>query len=149
MVLQEIIAHLLGEKSLSNICDEKKRQVAKDLLNACSPTQICHLNSADLHQFGTYGNSYYVEELLGDFQMIKTEIQNKVSLKVVRSDKILVVINYKEEISGEDLNQLFAPIKSNFREIMWSYVYDENLTDKNLRLDLIVIEKQTPDRVVD
>lgn len=147
IVGKQMIAGILGEQDYNAIADEKLRVVANDLYLHCTLINFIDFDFYDLADFAADNLPSYFDVFEGNLKTIIEQISTKnlVELNDTKC-KVLLLVNStaEHELTVDELDQIFNQIRKTFGndnvDITWSYTFRNNLTPKNLRLDVLVIE---------
>lgn len=147
IVGKQMIAGILGEQNFNTIKNEKLRVVANDLYLHCTLINFIDFDFYDLADFAADNLPSYFDVFEGNLKTIIEQISTKnlVELNDTKC-KVLLLINstMEHELTVDELDQIFNQIRKTFGndnvDITWSYMFNDNLLKKNLRLDVLVIE---------
>lgn len=139
--LKDVVARVLNEQNFDAIDDEALKVVAKDLFTHCTTAAFVQLDSDDLETFATEPNPFFIKIFQGKLSTIKKELAAQIpSYSDGEKYQALVAINYHEELTADELEQLLTIVRNGNDniDIWWSYAYDERLSKKEFRVDLFV-----------
>lgn len=139
--LNDVVARVLNEQNFDAIDDETLKVVANDLFTHCTTAAFVQLDSDDLETFATEPKSFFIKIFQGKLQIIKKELAEQIpSYSDGEKYQVLVAINYHEELTADELEQLLTIVRNGNDDIAiwWSYAYDKRLPKKEFRVDLLV-----------
>ncbi len=139
--LKDVVARVLNVQSFDAIDDEALKVVAKDLFTHCTTAAFVQLDSDDLETFATEPKSFFIKIFKGNLSTIKKELATQIpSYSDGKKYQALVAINYHEELTADELEQLMTIVRNGNDDIAiwWSYAYDKHLPKKEFRVDLLV-----------
>ena len=139
--LKDVVARVLNVQSFDAIDDETLKDVAKDLFTHCTTAAFVQLDSVDLETFATEPKPFFIKIFKGKLQTIKKELATQIpSYSDGEKYQALVAINYHEELTADELEQLLTIVRNGNEDIdiWWSYAYDKRLSKKEFRVDLFV-----------
>lgn len=139
--LKDIAARVLNVQSFDAIDDEALKVVANDLFTHCTTAAFVQLDSDDLETFATEPKPFFIKIFKGKLPTIKKELAEQIpSYFDGKKYQALVAINYHEELTADELEQLLTIVRNGNDDIdiWWSYTYDKRLPKKEFRVDLLV-----------
>ena len=139
--LKDVVARVLNVKSFDAIDDEALKVVANDLFTHCTTAAFVQLDSDDLETFATDPKPFFIKIFKGNLSTIKKELAAQIpSYSDGKKYQALVTINYHEELTADELEQLLTIVRNGNDDIdiWWSYAYDKRLPKKEFRVDLLV-----------
>ena len=139
--LKDVVARVLNEQSFDAIDDETLIVVANDLFTHCTTAAFVQLDSDDLEKFATDPKPFFIKIFKGKLPTIKKELAAQIpSYSDGKKYQALVAINYHEELTADELEQLLTIVRNGNDDIdiWWSYAYDKRLPKKEFRVDLLV-----------
>lgn len=139
--LKDVVARVLNVQSFDAIDDEALKVVANDLFTHCTTAAFVQLDSDDLETFATEPKPFFIKIFKGKLPTIKKEFAEQIpSYSDGKKYQALVAINYHEELTADELEQLITIVRNGNDDIdiWWSYAYDERLPEKEFRVDLFV-----------
>ena len=139
--LKDVVARVLNVQSFDAIDDETLKVVANDLFTHCTTAAFVQLDSDDLEIFATDQKPFFIKIFKGTLPTIKKELSAQIpSYSDGEKYQALVAINYHEELTADELEQLLTIVRNgnNDMDIWWSYAYDKRLPKKAFRVDLLV-----------
>ena len=139
--LKDVVARVLNVQSFDTIDDEALKVVANDLFTHCTTAAFVQLDSDDLETFATEPKSFFIKIFKGKLPTIKKELAEQIpSYSDGEKYQALVAINYHEELTADELEQLLTIVRNGNDDIdiWWSYAYDKRLPKKEFRVDLFV-----------
>ena len=139
--LKDVVARVLNVQSFDAIDDEMLKVVANDLFTHCTTAAFVQLDSDDLETFATDTKPFFIKIFKGKLPTIKKELAAQIpSYSDGEKYQALVAINYHEELTADELEQLLTIVRNGNDDIdiWWSYAYDEHLPKKEFRVDLLV-----------
>ena len=142
--LKDVVARVLNEQNFDAIDDEALKVVAKDLFTHCTTAAFVQLDSDDLETFATEPNPFFIKIFQGKLSTIKKELAAQIpSYSDGEKYQVLVAINFHEELTADELEQLITIVRNGNDDIdiWWSYAYDERLPKKEFRVDLLERKK--------
>lgn len=147
IVGKQMIAGILGEQNFNTIKNEKLRVVANVLYLHCTLINFIDFDFYDLADFAADNLPSYFDVYEGNLKTILEQISTKISTELNGTKcKVLLLVtsNAEHELTVDELDQIFNQIRKTFGndnvDITWSYMFNDNLLKKNLRLDVLVIE---------
>ena len=138
--LKDVVARVLNVQSFDAIDDETLKVIANDLFTHCTTAAFVQLGD-DLETFTTEPKPFFIKIFKGKLSTIKNELAAQIPLYTDgKKYQALVVINYHEELTADELEQLLSIIRNGNDDIdiWWSYAYDKRLSKKEFRVDLLV-----------
>jgi cell division GTPase FtsZ len=142
--LKDVVARVLNVQSFDAIDDETLKVVANDLFSHCTTAAFVQLDSDDLEIFASDPKPFFIKIFKGTLPTIKKELAAQIpSYSEGKKYQALIAINYHEELTADELEQLLSIIRNGNDDIAiwWSYTYDEHLSKKVFRVDLLVKKK--------
>ncbi|MBQ3677343.1 MAG: hypothetical protein II926_08290 [Bacteroidales bacterium] len=139
--LKDVVARVLNVQSFDAIDDETLKVIANDLFTHCTTAAFVQLDSDDLETFATDPKSFFIKIFRGKLPTIKKELAEQIpSYSDGEKYQALVAINYREELTADELEQLLTIVRNGNDDIdiWWSYAYDKRLSKKEFRVDLLV-----------
>ena len=139
--LKDVVARVLNVQSFDAIDDETLKVVANDLLTHCTTAAFVQLDSDDFETFATDPKPFFIKIFQGKLPTIKKELAAQIpSYSDGAKYQALVAINYHEELTADELEQLLTIVRNGNDDIdiWWSYAYDKRLPKKAFRVDLLV-----------
>ena len=139
--LKDVVARVLNVQSFDAIDDETLKVVANDLFTHCTTAAFVQLDSDDLETFATDPKPFFIKIFKGNPSTIKKELAAQIpSYSDGKKYQALVTINYHEELTADELEQLLTIVRNGNDDIdiWWSYAYDKRLPRKEFRVDLLV-----------
>ncbi|MBP5722236.1 MAG: hypothetical protein J6X18_01440 [Bacteroidales bacterium] len=139
--LKDVVARVLNVQSFDAIDDETLKVVANDLFTHCTTAAFVQLDSDDLETFATEPKPFLIKIFKGKLPTIKKELAEQIpSYSDGEKYQALVAINYHEELTADELEQLMTIVRNGNDDIAiwWSYAYDKRLPKKEIRVDLFV-----------
>ena len=139
--LKDVVARVLNVKSFDAIDDEALKVVANDLFTHCTTAAFVQLNSDELETFAIDPKPFFIKFFKGKLPTIKKELAAQIpSYSDGKKYQALVAINYHEELTADELEQLLAIVRNGNDDIdiWWSYAYDKRLPKKEFRVDLLM-----------
>ena len=139
--LKDVVARVLNVQSFDAIDDEALKVVANDLFTHCTTAAFVQLDSDDLETFATEPKPFFIKIFKGKLPTIKKELATQIpSCSDGEKYQALVAINYHEELTADELEQLLTIVRNGNDDIdiWWSYAYDKHLPKKEFRVDLLV-----------
>ena len=139
--LKDVVARVLNVQSFDAIDDETLKVVANDLFTHCTSAAFVQLDSDDLETFATEPKPFFIKIFKGKLPTIKKELAEQIpSYSDGKKYQALVAINYHEELTADELEQLLTIVRNGNDDIdiWWSYAYDKRLPKKEFRVDLFV-----------
>ncbi|MBP5584463.1 MAG: hypothetical protein J6X43_11045 [Bacteroidales bacterium] len=139
--LKDVVARVLNVQSFDAIDDEALKVVANDLFTHCTTAAFVQLDSDDWETFATEPKSFFIKIFKGKLPTIKKELAEQIpSYSDGKKYQALVAINYHEELTADELEQLLTIVRNGNDDIdiWWSYAYDKRLPRKEFRVDLLV-----------
>lgn len=139
--LKDVVARVLNVQSFDAIDDETLKVVANDLFTHCTTAAFVQLDSDDLETFATDPKPFFIKIFKGNLSTIKKELAAQIpSYSDGKKYQALVTINYHEELTADELEQLLTIVRNGNDDIdiWWSYAYDKRLPRKEFRVDLLV-----------
>ena len=139
--LKDVVARVLNVQSFDAIDDETLKVVANDLLTHCTTAAFVQLDSDDLETFATDPKPFFIKIFKGKLPTVKKELAAQIpSYSDGAKYQALVAINYHEELTADELEQLLTIVRNGNDDIAiwWSYAYDKRLSKKEFRVDLLV-----------
>lgn len=139
--LKDVVARVLNVQNFDAIDDEALKVVANDLFTHCTTAAFVQLDSDDLGTFATEPKSFFIKIFKGKLPTIKKELAaQRPSYSDGKKYQALVAINYHEELTADELEQLLTIVRNGNDDIdiWWSYAYDKRLPKKEFRVDLLV-----------
>lgn len=142
--LKDVVARVLNVQSFDAIDDETLKVIANDLFTHCTTAAFVQLDSDDLGTFATDPKSFFIKIFKGKLPTIKKELAEQIpSYSDGEKYQVLVAINFHEELTADELEQLLTIVRNGNDDIdiWWSYTYDKRLSMKEFRVDLLVKKK--------
>ena len=142
--LKDVVARVLNVQSFDAIDDETMKVIANDLFTHCTTAAFVQLDSDDLKTFATDPKPFFIKIFMGKLPTIKKELAAQIpSYSDGAKNQALVAINYHEELTADELEQLLTIVRNGNDDIdiWWSYAYDKRLPKKEFRVDLLVKKK--------
>jgi cell division GTPase FtsZ len=139
--LKDVVARVLNEQSFDAIDDETLKVVANDLFTHCTTAAFVQLDSDDLETFATAPKPFLIKIFKGKLPTLKKELAAQIpSYSNGKKHQALVAINYHEELTADELEQLLTIVRNGNEDIdiWWCYAYDKRLPKKEFRVDLLV-----------
>lgn len=139
--LKDVVARVLNVQNFDAIDDEALKVGAKDLFTHCTTAAFVQLDSDDLETFATEPKPFFIKIFKGKLPIIKKELAEQISsYSDGEKYQALVAINYHEELTADELEQLMTIVRNGNDDIdiWWSYAYDKRLPKKEFRVDLFV-----------
>ena len=139
--LKDVVVRVLNVQSFDAIDDETLKVVANDLFTHCTTAAFVQLDSDDLETFATEPKPFFIKIFKGKLQTIKKELATQIpSYSDGKKYQALVAINYHEELTADELEQLMTIVRNGNDDIAiwWSDAYDKRLPKKEFRVDLLV-----------
>lgn len=139
--LKDVVARVLNEQNFDAIDDETLKVVANDLFTHCTTAAFVQLDSDDLETFATDPKPFFIKIFKGNLSTIKKELAAQIpSYSDGKKYQALVAINFHEELTADELEQLLTIVRNGNDDIdiWWSYAYDKRLPKKEFRVDLFV-----------
>lgn len=138
--LKDIVARVLNVQSFDAIDDEALKVVENDLFTYCTTAAFVQLDSDDLETFATEPKPFFIKIFKGKLPTIKKELAAQIpSYSDGKKYQALVAINFHEELTADELEQLLTIVRNGNDDIdiWWSYAYDKRLPKKEFRVDLL------------
>ena len=142
--LKDVVARVLNVQSFDAIDDETLKIVANDLFTHCTTAAFVQLDSDDLETFATNPKPFFIKIFRGKLPTIKKKLAEQIpSYSDGKKYQALVAINFHEELTADELEQLLTIVRNGNDDIdiWWSYAYDERLSKKEFRVDLLERKK--------
>lgn len=139
--LKDVVARVLNVQNFDAIDDEALEVVANDLFTHCTTAAFVQLDNDDLETFATEPKPFFIKIFKGKLPIIKKELAEQIpSYSDGKKYQALVAINYHEELTADELEQLLTIVRNGNDDIdiWWSYAYDKCLPKKEFRVDLFV-----------
>ncbi|MBR4689055.1 MAG: hypothetical protein IKO90_01180 [Bacteroidales bacterium] len=140
--LKDVVARVLNVQSFDAIDDETLKVVAEDLFTHCIMSSFVQLDSDDdLETFATDPKSFFIKIFKGKLPTIQKELAEQIpSYSDGEKYQVLVAINYNEELTADELEQLMTIVRNGNDDIaIWlSDAYDKRLPKTEIRVDLFV-----------
>lgn len=142
--LKDVVARVLNVQNFDAIDDEALKVVANDLFTHCTTAAFVQLDSDDLETFATEAKPFFIKIFKGNLSTIKKELAAQIpSYSDGEKYQALVAINFHEELTADELEQLLTIVRNGNDniDIWWSYAYDKRLPKKEFRVDLLERKK--------
>ncbi|MBR3979928.1 MAG: hypothetical protein IKJ98_02070 [Bacteroidales bacterium] len=138
--LKDVVVRVLNVQNFDAIDDETLKVVANDLFTHCTTAAFVQLDSDDLETFATEAKPFFIKIFKGNLSTIKKELAAQIpSYSDGEKYQALVAINFHEELTADELEQLLTIVRNGNDDIdiWWSYAYDKRLPKKEFRVDLL------------